>query len=99
MAAVKADQPWNTQTSSFGIGRVFFQIFSTPDSSFVTDYRMASKGAGLTQIWSLPQGSLWPYAKAGTVKFPTQLMITDQTADELADAYPERIKRLTKLSV
>jgi hypothetical protein len=99
MEAVKADQSSNTQTSSFGIGRVFFQIFSTPEPSFVTDYRITAKGAGLTQIWPLPPGRLWPYAKEGAAKFPTQLVLTDQTADELANAYPERIKRLTKLSV
>jgi hypothetical protein len=98
-ASAKVRPKPNTQTSSFGIGRIFFQVFSSPDQRFVMDYRVAAKSAGLAQIWPLPPASLWPYAKEGMAKFPTKLMLTDETAEELANAYPERIKRLCQINI
>jgi hypothetical protein len=97
--AVTAGVQANTMVSSFGIGSIYFQVFGCPVPSFVSDYRAVTKQAGLNQLWPLPAGSLWPYAKQGTAKFPTKLVLTDATADELSNTYYERIRRLTKLSI
>lgn len=99
LEAVKAGVQANTQVSSFGIGSIFFQVYSCPAPSLVTDYRAVTKKAGLNQIWPLPPGSLWPHVKQGTVKFPTMLIPSDQSAEELSTAFYERIRRLTKLSI
>jgi hypothetical protein len=90
--AVKTDLKSNTQTSSFGIGRLFIQAFTCPRSSFVSDYRRWAVQGKLAQIWPPPR-----FIGIGRpTKFPTDLVLSDETADELAVAYPKRMATLTE---
>jgi hypothetical protein len=93
--AVRAGTKSNTQISSFGIGRLFFQVFTCPDPRFVSDYRRCAEISELGQVWPIPSSIF----TRRTLKLPTNLVLSDETADALADAYSERIKELTELSV
>ena len=84
----------NTQISPFGIGTLFFQVYTCPDPRFVSDYWWAAEIAKLGQIWPIEK-RLWI---TRTIRFPTDLVLTDETADTLADAYSDRIRELTDLS-
>jgi hypothetical protein len=82
----------NTQISSFGMGNIFVQVFSCPNERFVDDFRRAAKARGLMRLWPLPSG-FWPFTE-GTAKFPTKLVLDDDTAEIVADAFSERIDAL-----
>lgn len=92
--AVNEYWPRNSKLTSFGIGSVFFQIFSCPDTRFISDYRLTSEKAGLIPLWPPAPARLWPYRKEGTAQYPTQLVLNDAAAEYLSNAYSERISRL-----
>lgn len=87
-----APHGWNTQISSFGMGRVFAQTFVTRSSRIVSDYRLAMKAKDLIQIWPLPAG-FWPFTK-GTAHFPTKLVLDQDTAEFVADGFMRRLEAL-----
>jgi hypothetical protein len=91
-AAIREKRRPNTQISSFGMGKLFVQVFTCHNLRLVHGFRLSTKTAGLIQIWPLP--GFWPFTK-GSAKFPTKLVLKDDEADEIADAYNERIKILT----
>jgi hypothetical protein len=78
--------------SSFGIGNLFLQVFTTPYKLIAGDYQAAAKKTGLIQIWPIPLPILWPLQK-GTAKFPTKLVLTDETAENLSLAFRDVIDR------
>jgi hypothetical protein len=82
----------NTQISSFGIGNIFLQVFSSPNLRLVEDFRIAAKSRGLSQLWPLPN-AFWPFTK-GATKFPTKLVLDDDAADIIANAFSGRIDAL-----
>jgi len=82
----------NTQISSFGIGKIFVQVFSCPNLTLVDDFRTAAKSRGLIQLWPLPMG-FWPFTK-GTAKFPTKVVLDDDAAEIISLAFSERIDAL-----
>jgi len=75
----------NTVISSFGMGKIFVQVFHCPHMELVQDFRVATKAWGFTQLWPPPM-TFWPF-KRGTAKFPTKLTLTDQDAEEIADKF------------
>ena len=84
----------NTQISSFGIGKLFVQIFSCPVERFVGDFRIATKSAKLVQLWPLPI-QFWPFSKR-FAKFPTKRVLDSDAADELASSFHDRLRLMTK---
>ena len=80
----------NYQIASFGMGKLFVQIFTCAVERVVTDYRIAAKASGLSQLWPAPYG-FWPFTK-GSAKFPAQLRLKDEEADAVADAFYERTR-------
>jgi hypothetical protein len=89
-AAFGQNRPSNTQISSFGIGKIFVQVFSCPNQRFTTHFRIWAEASGLAQLWPIPSG-VWPSAK-----FPTTLVLKDEAAEELSNAYNDRIKIMTQ---
>jgi hypothetical protein len=92
--ALASGRPNNGQFSSFGMGKLFVQVFSCPNLRQIEAYRIAARGAGLQQIWPIP-GRFWPLTKR-FAKFPTQTILNDQQANIMADAFNERLKRMTQ---
>jgi hypothetical protein len=86
--------PRNTQVTSFGVGHLFVHAFSSPHWKIVGDFEIAARARGLTQIWPIPRRILWPLAKRPT-KFPLKLSLSEEEADEVADAFSERLRVLT----
>jgi hypothetical protein len=84
----------NTQISSFGMGNLFIQVFHCPDFRQVQNFQSAAKAAGLVRMWP-PPFRMWPW-KQRSLKFPTKLVINDDQADTLADAFNERVKVMTQ---
>jgi hypothetical protein len=85
----------NTQLSSFGMGGIFVQVFSSSNQRLVTDYRMwATRSAGLAQLSPILSG-FWPFT-AGSVKFPTERVFKDNEAEALSNAFNERITVMTQ---
>jgi hypothetical protein len=82
------DRPNDTQISSFGLGKVFIQVFTSPHSKLIYDFRSSLRSKGLVQLWPMPH-KLNPFAKRLT-KFPTKLVLKDEEADMMADAYSKR---------
>lgn len=83
-----ADRPANTQISSFGVGKLFVQTFSSPYLRLFEDFRSVVKSEGLLQIWPKPS-PLNPFAKRST-KFPTKLVLDEEAADIMASAFSKR---------
>jgi hypothetical protein len=92
-ATFMIERPKNAQISSFGFGKIFVQVFSCPNLRLVTDFRIAAKAKRFVQLWPPPL-RVWPFAK-GTTKFPTKLVLDDNEADVLSDAFNERLKFFT----
>jgi hypothetical protein len=84
----------NTQISSFGMGNLFIQVFSSKLEYLITDYRIAASASGLSQLWP-KHNRFWPFAK-GLAKFPANLRLTDEEADVMADAFYERLRIMAK---
>lgn len=84
----------NTQVSSFGMGKLFVQVFTCPIGQYSADFRVASKTRGLVQLWPLA-GSFWPFPKR-PAKFPTKLILKDGEPDIIANAFYDRLKIMTK---
>ena len=80
----------NTQISSLGMGKIFVQVFTCPVDRIVTDYRIAARARGLSQLWPIT-GGFWPFTK-GSAKFPTKLVLDDDEAEIVADAFHERMR-------
>jgi hypothetical protein len=93
-ARMDATRPKNTQISSFGMGNLFIQTFSTPNARFINDYRIAAKSSNLTQLWPLPL-RLNPFSK-GLTKFPTKTILDDDGADIAAESFYQRINMVIK---
>jgi hypothetical protein len=53
-----------------------------------------SGNSGMLQLWPIP-GSLWPFSK-GLTKFPTKTALSDNDAPIVADAFNERMKRMSQ---
>jgi hypothetical protein len=88
--------PVNTQISSFGMGRIFVQVFSSPNQRLVTDFRIWAKATGLSQLWPSPSG-LWPLRSLrGSVEFPTRRVLNDDEAEVLANEFNEIINVMTR---
>lgn len=92
--AVAHGRPNNCQISSFGMGKLFIQVFSCPNMRYVADFRSYASTSGLVQLWPL-SGRLNPFSR-GLTKFPTQTILKDNEVSVVADAYNERLKRLTQ---
>jgi hypothetical protein len=87
----------NTQITSFGVGKLFVQAISSPHWHILRDFEIAATSRGLTQIWptpfrfwSLPL-RLWPFSERRT-QFPPKLTLTDDVADEIAEAFDNRLE-------
>jgi len=91
-AAVREGRQSNTQISSFGMGRLFVQVFSSPDPELVYKFRIFAKISGFVQLWPLTSKS--PFFKEGT-KFPTDLILNSTGADKVADAFKKEIEART----
>ena len=83
----------NTHLSSFGMGKLFVQLFACPIANHVHDYRTSSKAAGLQRLWPLPSGLWFPSRRLP--KFPTKLILDDDGADRIADEFHQRLGILT----
>jgi hypothetical protein len=94
-ATVRRGVDGNTQLSSFGVGKIFFQVFTCPDPRFIADFRRCAEDAKLSQVWPI-RASIFAHR---TLKFPMDLVLTDEMADIIADAYMERIKELSAVSI
>ncbi|HEY1215609.1 MAG TPA: hypothetical protein VGE93_18410, partial [Bryobacteraceae bacterium] len=94
-ATVRKGMTSNTQFSSFGIGKLFFQVFTCPNPRFVADYRRCAVDAELSQSGPIPRAIF----RHRTLKLPTDLILTDESADILADAYDQRIRELSRIAV
>jgi hypothetical protein len=68
-------------------------VFSCRNERLVHGFRLSAKASGFVQLWPPPL-RFWPI-KRGTAKFPSQLVLQDEQADEAADSYNEKIKALT----
>lgn len=88
---VRSGLPPNTQVTSLGIGRLFIQVFTCPEPSFIADYRRCAVQTKLSQIWPIPTNFL---GFTRPLKFPTNLVLTDEAADELGEAYMNRINEM-----
>jgi hypothetical protein len=86
--------PPNTQITSFGMGKLFVQIFTCPVERAVTDYRIAAKSKGLSQLWPIRSG-FYPFTK-GSAKFPAKCVFNDEEANVVAHAFFERTKGLLR---
>jgi hypothetical protein len=93
-AAVRNGVANNTQLTSCGMGGVFVQAFSCPDTRQVQNFKTFTSNSGLTILWP-PSRAVWPL-KRGFAQFPTNLAIDDSEADHLADAFKERLEMLTQ---
>ena len=93
-AAVAQGMPNNTQITSCGMGDIFIQAFSCPDPRYVEEFKISAKETGLIQLWPIPF-RLWPFKERPT-QFPTNLVINDDDADALADAFHNRLKEMTQ---
>jgi hypothetical protein len=54
---------YNSQCTSFGMGKLFAHIFSSPNWDILSDFEVADRSRGLTQIWPAPR-VIWPFARA-----------------------------------
>jgi hypothetical protein len=91
-AAVLKGRKMNSQISSFGMGRLFVQTFTCPDTALVDGFRISAKKSGFVQLWP-PKRFLLPFQKA--VKFPTEIILNNSEADEVADAFKKEIDSRT----
>jgi hypothetical protein len=91
-AAFSENRPMNTQLSSFGMGKLFVQVLSCPNSGLVTNFEMVAKESGLTQLWPVPTKGL----SKGFVRFPTKRILTDYDAELLSDECIEIFKITTQ---
>jgi hypothetical protein len=83
----------NSQISSFGMGRIFVQTFNCPDLRQVQDFRTWVRAASFVLLWPPPM-RIWPFA-AKSVRFPTNLVLNDDQAEQAAKAFHERLKVMT----
>jgi hypothetical protein len=74
------------------MGRLFVQVFSSPDPELVYKFRIFAKISGFVQLWPLTSKS--PFFKEGT-KFPTDLILNSTGADKVADAFKKEIEART----
>lgn len=82
----------NTQISSFGIGKLFFQVFSCPYFRWVDGFNKTAKAHKLIQLWPIPSAPFWRVGRS--MRFPTNKIINDEEADRIADDYHKRMKLL-----
>jgi hypothetical protein len=93
-AAVMEGRQNNTQISSLGMGNLFVQAFSCPNPRISADFRATAKSRGLVQLWPSPLAVLAIAERPA--KFPTQLILKDESAESAANAFNERIKTMTQ---
>ena len=91
-AAVLGGSKMNSQISSFGMGRLFVQVFTCPNTALVDGFRISAKKSGFVQLWP-PKRLVLPFRK--TVKFPTDIILNNSEADEVADAFKKEINART----
>jgi hypothetical protein len=82
----------NTHITSFGMGKLFIQIFACPLTRYAVDFEVSARANGFVQIWPIP--SRWLFAKR-LPKFPTKLVLDDEGADNAADSFQNRFRYLT----
>jgi len=83
----------NSQCTSFGMGKLFAHIFSTPNWKILRDFEVADRSRGLTQIWPAPR-VIWPFAH-GRTKLPPKLTLSDSEAFIVADSFTNRANALS----
>jgi hypothetical protein len=96
-ASVMAGITPNTQISSFGLGGIFVQTFSCPDLIEVQNFRASARATGLLQLWP-PPFFVWPF-KPRSPKFPTKLVLDDEKAELVADAFAQKLKIMTRAAL
>jgi hypothetical protein len=89
-------QSYNAQITTLGMGKLYVQAFSCSISNILRDFEIAAKGRGMTRIWPPPL-RLRPFSK-GLTKFPTKIILTDEEADFVAEAFSARLKRLNSFA-
>ena len=94
LGSLTREIPNNCQISSFGMGKLFVQVFSSPYWGHIQDYRIAARSSGFNQIWPIPR-RFWPLPKR-FAKFPTETVLNEEQATFAADSFNERLKRMTK---
>jgi hypothetical protein len=87
-ATIVAGRDFNIQLSTFGLGQVFLQLFTSPYMKLVDDFRVFAKSQGLVQLWPMPS-SFNPFGNR-FAKFPTTVVFNAGGADEIASAYSNR---------
>jgi hypothetical protein len=93
-AAIMAGVAHNTQISSFGMGNIFVQTFCCPDLRQVQNFQAMTGRNGLVRLWP-PPSRIWPFKRRAT-KFPTKLVIDEDQAEHLSNAFSERLKIMTR---
>lgn len=89
-SAVEGGRENNTQLSTFGMGKLFMQVFSCPNERIVSDFEAAARATGFIQIWPISSG-IWTFNQR-PAKFPSKLILKDEQANEVADAFFERMR-------
>jgi hypothetical protein len=93
-AAFGEHHPNNTQLSTFGIGNLFFQVFSCPKQTLGYNVQSMAIESGLTQLWPILPDSV-ANVTDGYIKFPTRRRLSDYDAELLSDESIEIIKITT----
>lgn len=76
---------FNTQVTSLGIGQLYAQIFTSPVSSVVEDYRISVGTLGLTQIWPIPASVA--ISADGGLPWPIGPVLSGEQAQHISDAF------------
>jgi hypothetical protein len=91
-ASVQGREDFDTQLSVFGLGRVAFQLFTSPHMRLVSDFRTYAKSQGFVQLWPMPF-FLNPFTSRFG-KFPTREILDENGIGGLHIAYGARFEMM-----
>jgi hypothetical protein len=83
-------QDCNTQLLSFGMGSMFFHMFSSPSLMLLNDFNAASRNVGLVPLW--PPARRFGVLPQRGVKLPLEVKLTDAQAGRIADDFAEGLR-------
>jgi hypothetical protein len=83
-------QECNTQLLSFGMGSMFFHMFSSPSLLLLNDFNAASRDMGLVPLW--PPARRFGVLPQRGVRLPPAIMLTDAQAGGIAGRFADGLR-------
>lgn len=92
VALVTGRDQLDTQLSTFGLGRIAVQLFTSPHKRLIDDFRIYAKANGFIQLW--PMSFIFNPFSSHPAKFPTKALLDVGEVSDLHNAYSRHFETL-----